>query len=171
MKSLNTTEAGVFAACYDISKQLVDGGPGWTCEEKCYTPDDFVDEIMLNCDLGLYLDFTVNQTTGRQLGYGRDGSTTCPGLAEAKWASGRVRGATEANCAKGPHSHLVEMYAADQATWVEDFGRVFDKMTTNGYDRDALDLADYGCCKRSPPSKAKEAKQGSTVECDPRAVC
>merc|ERR1719402_1204118 len=38
MKSLNTTEAGVFAACYDPARQLVDGGPGWTCEDKCYTP-------------------------------------------------------------------------------------------------------------------------------------
>ena len=36
-------------------------------EDKCWTGFDFNDEIMLNSDMGLYLDFEVD-STGRQTG-------------------------------------------------------------------------------------------------------
>ena len=57
------SESEVNRNCYNPSTQLESGGPGWTCADACYTPDDFVDEVMLNSDMGLYLDFTVDQAT------------------------------------------------------------------------------------------------------------
>ena len=58
-----------------------------------------------------------------------------------------------------------------QATWVSDFALVFDKMLFNGYDASTLDVAQYGCCTRDPPSKDKKSKKGSKFECDPNATC
>ena len=117
------SESEVNRNCYNPSTQLESGGPGWTCADACYTPDDFVDEVMLNSDMGLYLDFTVDQATGRQLGLGEDGTVSCPGLVDETrfselWREGRRSGATIANCAKASTANLVESYANDQVNSV-----------------------------------------------------
>ena len=54
---------------------------------------------------------------------------------------------------------------------MSDFALVFDKMLFNGYDASTLDVAEYGCCTRDPPSKDKKSKKGSKFECDPNATC
>ena len=74
---------------------------------------------MLNSDMGLYLDFTVDQATGRQLGYKEDGTVSCPGLVDETkfselWRDVRRSGATTANCGKASTANLVESYAKDQ---------------------------------------------------------
>ena len=117
------SEADVEKNCYNPSTQLESGGPDWTCEDVCYTPDDFVDEVMLNSDMGLYLDFTVDQSTGRQLGYKEDGTVSCPGLVDETrfselWRDGRRSGSTTANCGKASTANLVESYAKDQVKHV-----------------------------------------------------
>ena len=118
------SEAEVNKNCYNPSNQLENGGPGWTCEDVCYTPDDFVDEVMLNSDMGLYLDFTVDHATGRQLGVREDGTVSCPGLVDETrlselWRDGRRSGSTIANCAKASTASLVESYANDQVNFLE----------------------------------------------------
>ena len=54
---------------------------------------------------------------------------------------------------------------------MSDFAEVYDKMLINGYDVNTLDVADYGCCTRNPPSKEKKSRKGSKFECDPSATC
>ena len=113
------SEAEVNQNCYNAANQLENGGPAWSCQDVCYTPDDFVDEVMLNSDMGLYLDFTVDPATGRQLGYRDDGTVSCPGLVDETrnselWRDGRRSGATKANCEKASTAGLVESYANDQ---------------------------------------------------------
>ena len=109
------TNAKVDENCYNANNQLKAGGPGWVCDNKCYTPDDFVDEVMLNSDLGLYLDFTVDPATGRQLGHGEDGTVSCPGLVDnVDWRTGKKNRATAAHCGKAATASLVEAYANDQ---------------------------------------------------------
>ena len=63
------------------------------------------------------------------------------------------------------------MFISVQATWVSDFAEVYDKMLFNGYDVNTLDVADYGCCTRNPPSKEKKSRKGTNFECDPSATC
>ena len=65
----------------------------------------------------------------------------------------------------------MEHYADNQEDWIVDFAAVFDKMLTNGYDLNLMDVAEYECCTRNPPSKHKKSKKGSVVECDPSAIC
>ena len=113
------TEEEVYQNCFNPSKQLVDGGPGWICDEQCYTPDDFVDEVMLHSDIGLYYDFNVDLETGRQLGTNEDGEVICPGLVYERgqskaWAREDRIDQTTANCGKAPTAGLVEAYAKDQ---------------------------------------------------------
>jgi len=165
-------EEEVYENCYDPSQQLVNGGPEWSCNPICQTKDDFVDEVMLNSDMGLYLDFEVDQATGRQIGTRKDGSISCHGLVDSdkdaeRWAKGQISKATEANCekSKSATATIVEEYASNQAKWVTDFANVFDKMMANGYDINQLQIAEYECCTRNPPSKAKKARKGSVVDC------
>ena len=40
------SEEEVFENCYDSSKQVENGGPEWSCDPKCLTDDDFIDEVM-----------------------------------------------------------------------------------------------------------------------------
>jgi len=164
--------------CYDPSQQLVNGGPEWSCNPICRTTDDFVDEVMLNSDMGLYLDFEVDQTTGRQIGTRKDGSISCHGIVDAnnlarRWARGDTGAATEANCDKSKSitATIVEDYASNQEQWVLDFADVYDRMMANGYDINQLQVAEYECCTRNPPSKANKANKGSVVTCDSSATC
>ena len=48
----------VWDQCWDPSVQQV--GSQWTCPADCYTGPDFVDEIMLNTDMGLMWNFQVS---------------------------------------------------------------------------------------------------------------
>ena len=73
--------------------------------------------------MGLYLDFTVDQGTGRQLGYKENGTVSCPGLLDQTrfselWRDGRRSGSTTANCAKASTASVVESYADDQVNSV-----------------------------------------------------
>ena len=43
-------------------------------------------------------------------------------------------------------------------------------MLFNGYDVNTLDVAEYACCTRSPPSRDSK-KMWSTFECDSEAIC
>ena len=50
---------------------------------------------MLNSDMGLYLDFEVDEVTGRQIGTLSDGTVSCPGIVDAdknaiKWKNGQI---------------------------------------------------------------------------------
>ena len=74
----------------------------------------------------------------------------------------------QADCEKSTSvtASIVEEYANDQARWVLDFADVFDRMMTNGYDVNKLQVADYECCTRNPPSKAKNPDGGSMVDCN-----
>ena len=68
-------------ACYNPTNQKPSADlPTWVCDDRCVTPDDFVDDIMLSSDMGLYYDFTVDSETSRVSGYGVDGSVSCLGL-------------------------------------------------------------------------------------------
>ena len=83
MLEIFDNEEEVNENCYNSSQQLVNGGPEWSCDPICQTTDDFVDEVMLNSDMGLYLDFEVDQATGRQIGTRKDGSISCHGIVDA----------------------------------------------------------------------------------------
>ena len=39
------SESEILKNCYDGSQQVVNGGPEWSCDSKCVTMDDFVDEV------------------------------------------------------------------------------------------------------------------------------
>jgi len=112
------------------------------------------DEIALNCEMGLYLDFQV--TDGVPHG--------CPGLEHfnASMASDEKRGVwshlpgerrlSQPLCGKQkiaeppgstPVSEIMEEYANDQATWINDYILVFEKMMRNGYPNGLSDGPDY----------------------------
>ena len=67
----------------------------------------------------------------------------------------------------------MDLFAADQALWVETFAAVYDKMQANGYMMSDLVEADYGCCTRNPPSIKSETKPGlgSGYKCQEDAMC
>ena len=103
-----TSEDEVYANCWDYETQSTDQiQNGWTCDEKCLTDTDFNDEVMLNVDMGLYLDFEVKKEwAGRQIG--------CPGFDKYKddrWNQNKngFSHGTEAKCnKKGNRSFLLQ---------------------------------------------------------------
>ena len=88
-----------------------------------------------------------------------------------RWNEGKRYGALESGCREAATAYLVKLYATDQATWVTDFASAFDKVLSNGYSQDSLDVAEYGCCTRIPPTMDNKSKKGSLASCDPAAVC
>ena len=71
-------------------------------------------------------------------------------------------------------SEYVDLFASDQAQWVDAFATVYDKMLANGYDMtNDLVEAEYGCCTRNPPSKKSETnfRLGSGFQCERDAIC
>ena len=71
-------------------------------------------------------------------------------------------------------SEYVDLFASDQAQWVEAFATVYGKMQANGYDRvNDLVEADYGCCTRNPPSMKSGTNfaLGSGFQCEEAAFC
>jgi hypothetical protein len=103
------------------------------------------DEIALNCEMGLYLDFKV--TDGVPHG--------CPGLehfqdemanniSRSVWSKtpGQKWGLGQPGCEKQtltepagstPLYQIMEEYAHDNTVWIDDFTLAFEKMMRNGY--------------------------------------
>ena len=68
----------------------------------------------------------------------------------------------------------VDLFASDQAQWLDTFADVYGKMQANGYDMmNNLVEANYGCCTRNPPSKKSETNPGlgSGFQCREDAIC
>ena len=99
LKSGNfSSQADIDANCYNYATQSSSHMKhGWTCPEECYVgPTDFVDEVALNVDMGLYLDFQTDESkAGLQSG--------CPGM------EGNLKkvnqGGYPATCPKGMQIH------------------------------------------------------------------
>ena len=75
LKSGNfSSQADIDATCYNFATQSSSHMKhGWTCPEECFIGTDFVDEVALNVDMGLYLDFQTDESkAGLQSG--------CPGM-------------------------------------------------------------------------------------------
>ena len=84
--------------------------------------------------MGLFLKFSTDDTSGRPIG--------CSGLSNVKWLQNRRRmsGAphgcplNDAMDDSGLKMHeIVELFANDIQTWINEFVDVFQKMQENGY--------------------------------------
>ena len=149
--------------------------PDFSSNNEDKTDSSCHDEVMLNVDMGLYLDFEVKKEwAGRQIGC--LGFDIVKGNKWNKNYNGFSVG-TEAKCnnksklflsqklhvlkitflCQGPYAAFVEEYAANQDLWVEDFGAVYTKMLENVYDSlgNKITLTSgkvYNYCSRNPPS-------------------
>lgn len=117
------------------------------------------DEIMLNSDIGLYLDFPVdkgipygcpgyenfnNEKFKALWTYSYSQNTTSPWWS-IQWRE-RIQPACPFNtmqipAGSTPLHQVIEEYADSQQAWVNDFVHAFEKMQANGYDT-AQDLQD-----------------------------
>ena len=92
------------------------------------------DETALSVDVGFYLDFKVDNITGRPSG--------CPAFDEEKegWrAAGPVDCPKQMYAPEGEPLHLVvEEYADYQDLWIDDFVDAFEQMVLNGVPEDDL---------------------------------
>ena len=106
---------------------------GEKCQERCMR---FIanDETALSVDVGFYLDFKVDNITGRPSG--------CPAFDEEKegWrAAGPVDCPKQMYAPEGEPLHLVvEEYADYQDLWIDDFVDAFEQMVLNGVPEDDL---------------------------------
>ena len=111
------------------------------------------DEIALNCELGLYLNFTV--TNGITSG--------CPGFEHFKASMQSKNGFTvskeyaggpfgQPGCGKqtlaepagsSPTSEIMDLYANNQSTWINDFIPTMEKMMRNGYNTGLNNAPDH----------------------------
>ena len=167
-----STEAEVWDTCWDPSTQQ--SGYQWTCPAKCYIGPDFVDEVMLNPDMGLMWNFEVNSTTGRQweTGFASDGVTPlCTGINQDSWIGDNRRGGSDTVVchpeAKASTAVDVEDFANNQATWATEFGAVFQKMLSNGNSGLLTTISNYECCTRLNPLWPRD-KNG---QCDSQDIC
>ena len=151
-----STEAEVWDACWDPSTQQ--SGYKWTCPSKCYIGSDFVDEVMLNPDMGLMWDFEVDNKTGRpwETKMASDGVTPlCTGINQQSWIGDNRRGGSDTVVchpeAKASTATDVEDFANNQATWATEFGAVFEKMLSNGNSGLLTTISNYDCCTRLNP--------------------
>ena len=105
---------------------------GLECQPQCVIPMRR-DEAFTNAEMGLMLDFSFNEETGKFEG--------CPGYDNADdkdWKVGKVlhpecpynKMITEEGT---PIHKYVEEYADDQDLWATHFGTTFKKMLGNGY--------------------------------------
>ena len=102
-----------------------------------------LDDMTMNAEMGLYLQF--DQVNGIPI-VGANG--TCPGLKDFnmemwKKNTNKYRRAWDHGCGLNmrkepqgdkPVSSYFKIYAKNQARWVKDFKRAFEKMSENGYD-------------------------------------
>ena len=94
------------------------------------------DEMAMQCEVGLYLDFGVKD----------GGPTGCSGRLDnfhmGRWAQGRNTGVNlpEGYCPRNlmafppgstPSADLIDLYAEDQAAWVQDFSTALVAMLAN----------------------------------------
>lgn len=109
-----------------------------TDRHNCAMPR-FMQSSYLNVDMGLFLKFNTDGTSGRPTG--------CSGLNKAKWLRNWSRFSGLHGCplndamdADGSKMHeIVEEFANDNQQWVNEFTAVFQKMQENGYT--SLDLS------------------------------
>ena len=105
---------------------------------NCSRPE-FMQSSYLNSDMGLFLKFDTDETTGRPIG--------CSGLNNRMWLSNQRR------LVKEPHGcplndaldvsglkmhEIVEEFANDEQAWINEFVPVFQKMQENGYNDESL---------------------------------
>ena len=150
-----STKADVWNQCWNPTQQQ--SGSEWTCLEDCLTDADFVDEVMLNSDMGLMWNFYVKKT-GRpeQKGRASDRTPLCTGINARSWRSSKARSESDTvRChseARASTATDVEDFARDQAVWASEFGAVFGKMLSNVDTGLTLTTADYQCCTRLNPT-------------------
>lgn len=102
-------------------------------------PKTFFQSIsMISPDIGLHKKFDINED-GRPV--------NCPGLDNERWLDNKNVQSGFVQCERNDmpaHSNnmsmaeVVEMYAADNNAWIQDFVPVFNKMLENGVDQDDL---------------------------------
>ena len=125
-----------------------------------------LDEMAMSCEVGLYLDFGV-----------RDGAPTgCSGRLDnfhmGQWAQGKHYGVAlpEGSCPRNlmafpsgstPSADLIDLYADDQAAWVEDFSVALVAMLANK----ELQLVDSGYTAQS--SSCNIPKEDGEFICEP----
>ena len=149
------TSDEVWDQCWNPTNQQ--SGSQWTCPQNCLTGPDFVDEIMLNPDMGLMWNFQVNKKTGRpfQKKKASDKTPLCEGINEKSWRTDKGRGESgTVKChteARATTAADVEDFAASQAVWVAEFGAVFGRMLTNG-NSGLTTTSSYQCCNRLHPT-------------------
>ena len=108
-------------------------------EEGCTGRDVFTGISMISPDMGLYYDFGTDEN-GRPAG--------CTGMDEKLWLDNgnknRMSGEVACKMNKTPTpdgktiSEVMELYAEDQTTWINDFVSVYDKMLENGVPKESL---------------------------------
>ena len=124
------------------------------------------DEMAMQCEVGLYLDFGVKD----------GGPTGCSGRLDnfhmGRWAQGRNTGVNlpEGSCPRNqmafppgstPSADLIDLYADDQAAWVEDFSTALVAMLANKN----LQLVDSGYTSRS--SSCNFPNEDGQFTCNP----
>ena len=103
------------------------------------------DEIALNCEMGLYLDFTVTEGVIHGCeGLEHFGEKMANNKTRNVWSRepGQTRGWGQPGCAKQNMSYpigdtplykIMEEYAHDNNLWIDDFYSAYEKMVHNGY--------------------------------------
>ena len=96
----------------------------------------------LNVDMGLYLKFETDNTSGRPIG--------CSGFTNPVWLQNKKRESDEPhgcplNDAKDEQGlvmhEIVELFANNQQLWINEFIEAFEKMQENGYESGKLTCA------------------------------
>ena len=112
-------------------------GTNLVCSEtdssKCTEQKHFLRTSMLSPDIGLYIDFASDKD-GRPTG--------CSGMDDSTWLKNKDRFSAVTACPPNEApagdgntmAEVMELYARDNAVWVDDFMKVFTKMLANGVD-------------------------------------
>lgn len=96
----------------------------------------------LNADMGLFLKFATNATTGRPIG--------CSGFSKPRWLANKQRHSgvphgcplNDAKDVTGLKMHeIVKTFAGGNQAWINEFVPVFQKMQENGYASGSLSAA------------------------------
>ena len=102
----------------------------------------FMQSSYLNADMGLFLKFRTDETTGRPVG--------CSGLNRPQWLANRMRvnyalhgcPLNDAMDESGLKMHeIVKNFANDNQVWINEFVPIFHKMQENGYAPGTLSAA------------------------------
>ena len=95
-------------------------------------------ETALAVDIGLYQKFETDPETGKPFG--------CPGF-DTDWMSGRSRRSKVTKCEKEDYApegetlfSIMDDYADNAQKWMDDFFVVLDKMSSNGYNGNELNV-------------------------------